>query len=217
MRMPMRVMRDSLARGFTIAEVIVVVIIIGLLATLVVPRLAGVAGRQSEVEAAAVASLVSAMASRDAASSTPLALAFDASTKRLSVLELRSDATENADGAAGEVRWLPARLLRPVTLNLTEIREVTSGGTKRGGSESEANWRIDDPSSAGVSSGGAGGITLVVRTVPGGVGEARAWQVDLVPGAVAAQMRSIGWDEAARPAMSRAVDLDATGRRAESW
>jgi prepilin-type N-terminal cleavage/methylation domain-containing protein len=214
----MHARRDSLARGFTIAEVIVVVIIIGLLATLVVPRLAGVAGRQSEVEAAAVASLVSAMASRDAASSTPLALAFDASSKRLSVLELRSE------GEGAEVQWLPARLLRPVTLNLTEIREASAGGATRGGAGGgdgagpgggrESNWRIEDQSSAG---GGGGVITLVVRTVSGGVGEARAWQVDLLPGAVAAQIRSIGWDEPARPAASRAVDLDATGRRAESW
>lgn len=194
-----------LARAFTIAEIIVVVIIIGLLGTIVVPRLVGVAGRQSEVEAEGVRQLLSAAAQRDAASNRPLAIAFDSAKGELRVLELR----EAEEGSTTGPDWKTAALIRPVRLSLVEMREVLVSGQQQAAG---GDWRIDLPQARARP-----GITIVLRTLTGGVGQARAWQVDLSPSAVAAVQREMKWDAQVETVESGTVDLDATGRRAEPW
>jgi type II secretory pathway pseudopilin PulG len=197
----MRVRGQFVLGAFTIAEVIVVVIIIGLLGLIVVPRLLGMAGRQSEVEAQGVRSLLTAAAQRDAAGSRSLALGYDQSRRELRLLELQEK--------AGTPAWLPAPLVRPVRLGQIEVREALAQGQPQ---VPTANWRIELPQARARPT-----ITLVLRTLQDAPGKAQAWQIDLLPGTLAAQLRPLAYDQPPQPAQTSAIDLDATGRRADPW
>lgn len=68
--------------GFTIVEVIVVMVVLAVLAGAMAPRLTSSAGRRARVEARAIERTLSAAAMRDAMSSQRVALEFDGSSLR---------------------------------------------------------------------------------------------------------------------------------------
>lgn len=203
-------------RAFTIVEVVVVVLIIGMLGALVVPRLLSVAGRQAEVEAEAVRAVLSGAAQRDAVSAQPVALVFRAGeqpdgAQRIEVETLAQGAPagEEQSGAQAGAQWKRVPLIRPANLALTELSAALIDGQPM---VLEGDWR------ATLTDGGTGAaITLLVRTRAGVVGQARAWQIDLVPGQTGATLRAVAPDAAAQPVSAGAQDLDEEGQRNSTW
>ncbi|MGH7131202.1 MAG: type II secretion system protein [Phycisphaerales bacterium] len=204
MRVPSRTSRSA----FTMVEILVVLVIIGILAGLVIPRLFNSGDRQASLESQAVAALLTAAAQRDSLSSQPLALAFDPERNRLS-LEVLSTG-EEGDAAA---EWIPAPLIPPVILTSAELREALSDGhavaaSKEASSAAKsAVWRIELGQAQQRPT-----ITLVL-----GHGEDRAWQLDLLPGELAARRREIPATSGPVTPDTRSEDLDATGRREQPW
>ena len=204
MRVPSRTSRSA----FTMVEILVVLVIVGILAGLVIPRLFNSGDRQAAIESQAVAALLTAAAQRDSLSSQPLALAFDPERNRLS-LEVYS----TGDAEDGPADWVPAPLIPPVNLTTAELLEALSDGrsvsSPKGASAAakSAVWRIELGQAQQRPT-----ITLVL-----GHGDDRAWQLDLLPGELAARRREI--PAAAGPVTpdTRSEDLDATGRREQPW
>jgi hypothetical protein len=98
-------------------------------------------------------------------------------------------------------------VLRPATDAL--VRAVLAQGQPQ---VPTANWRIELPQARARPT-----ITLVLRTLQDAPGKAQAWQIDLLPGTLAAQLRPLAYDQPPQPAQTSAIDLDATGRRADPW
>jgi prepilin-type N-terminal cleavage/methylation domain-containing protein len=218
-------------RGFTIVEVIVVMIILGVLGALVVPRLVGVGGRQAEVEAESVRVLLSAFAQRDAIARQRVALAFDAARSELSVQALvpadvgavgsagggegqgGGDGDASLAALAGEsagaaMAWRNTGLIRPVRLALVGLGEVLVGGQSQ---PVDAAWRVTlSPAQTRPS------LTLVLRERGGGA-EGRAWQVDLPSAATGATIRGLAAGSAVLIVDDLAEDLDKQGRRSNAW
>src|SRR5690606_39016870 len=86
-----RVLRLRHNAGFTIVEVIVVMVVLAVLAGAIAPRLTSSAGRRARVEAQAVARTLSAAAMRDTLSSQRVALDFDGGVLRALALGATGD------------------------------------------------------------------------------------------------------------------------------
>lgn len=77
--------------GFTIVEVIVVMVVLAVIAGAIAPRLTSSAGRRARMEAQAVERTLTALAMRDALSSQRLALDFDGNALRAVALVATDD------------------------------------------------------------------------------------------------------------------------------
>ncbi|PKP96301.1 MAG: hypothetical protein CVT74_17435, partial [Alphaproteobacteria bacterium HGW-Alphaproteobacteria-13] len=78
--------------GFTLVEMIVVIVLIGVIVSVIAPRFAGAARRRADDTARAAALLLSAAAYRDTVGSERLALEFDGSRRTLELLVPRAEA-----------------------------------------------------------------------------------------------------------------------------
>lgn len=178
-------------------------IIIGILATLTVPRLMGTQGRQAEVEALGVKALLSQAAQQDAVTAATLSINYDAEKLELSVQML-------AD-REGKRDWYPTPMIRPVRFASIQLADATADG---------------QPQSPGAGGGfrivfaGAKprpAISLLIRTSSDMPGAPRAWQIDLLPGQTVSMIRAVGAEAPLAPAQSNAIDLDADGQRTQPW
>lgn len=126
-------------RAFSMIEVIVVVVILGVLMLAVVPRLRS--GRDREVEAAAerVADLLSAAARRDALTSQRLALEYD---KRTGVIRLMTMGSAEDEVAAPSLHiWRQDPVTPTVSLVDVLLKEAQTDGVPLDAS----NWRVEFP------------------------------------------------------------------------
>lgn len=107
--------RSSVAtqpRGFTLIEALIVVAVIAILAGLVVPRIGGLRRREEGLAVERVADLLTMFAFRTSAGTQPVGLLHDARDRRLELLILDIDPTQDGD----PVVWQPDRLSMPVLL-----------------------------------------------------------------------------------------------------
>lgn len=200
--------RRGVRRGFSLVEVVVVVIIIGVIAGLVLPRLTGTASRRAGVDAQAVADLLTSAAQRALVSRQPLVLTYDpaADTLTLQTVSL----TEGDESATvGGTLWKRAPLTNPVALAAIDLIAVQSDGQKF---DPSGQFRIAfSPAQSRPS------VSMLVHTAEGLGGEKHAWQIDLPALSASATVRSVGTDQLIAPAETGSVDLDATGRRSTAW
>lgn len=78
-------------RGFTLVEVVLVAVILVLIGTMVVPRMAGTARSEFAVAVEGVASCLSTFAFQEATDERLVALSFSGTDRQLIVLQLRGD------------------------------------------------------------------------------------------------------------------------------
>ena len=78
-------------RGFTIIEVVIVVLVLAVLASVVIPRLGGVGRRTERLSIDRVSDLLAAFGYRDSMSSGSSAIEYDATNHSLTLLILRKD------------------------------------------------------------------------------------------------------------------------------
>lgn len=178
------------SRGFSIVEIIVVLVILSVLAAAVVPRLAAMSGRQARADAEAVAELLSIAARRDELTSQRVALDFDAERGSLRLLTRRADAAD----------WRPDPLAPDAQLRGSFLESVESEGVDL----DPDRWRIEFQ-----QSGRRPPVTLVVTDDR----KRDSWRVTLPVGASRAALAPA----ASRLAPDGSIDLDAVGRSEEPW
>lgn len=185
--------------AFTIIEVIVVVIMIAVLAGVIVPRLGGGAAREAGREAEAVAALITDAAQAAELSPTPIAVRFTKDTGRF----------ETLGASAVGAEWTPRSPQRPVDLSASVLTSAMVDGSPRPlEREVLIEWL---PGSVRPS------ISLVMQIAGEASADARAWQVDLGPGARLARVRGLMSASAAVPPADESIDLDAGGQRSTPW
>ncbi|MBL0926992.1 MAG: prepilin-type N-terminal cleavage/methylation domain-containing protein [Phycisphaerales bacterium] len=185
-------------RAFTLVELIVVIVILGVLFLLTVPRLTSTEARRAENEVRSVALLLSAIAQRDALGSQRLSLAYDAADRRLSASVFRSTGDAiNPDG-----RWSSDPLLPPVVFEAARLETALFDGARA----DSRGWTIE-------LFPGVGRPTIQLVFAAGEAQRPSRWLVDLLPYSTMAAVATPSGG-LSRPT---AVDLDAQGMRLSPW
>ncbi|MDX2130678.1 MAG: prepilin-type N-terminal cleavage/methylation domain-containing protein [Planctomycetota bacterium] len=179
------------ARGFSMVEMLVVVILLGVLVGVAAPRLAVIAGRGTEATAVRAGALLSDAARRDALTSQRLAVEFDAARGTLALLTIDPE-----DGV-----WREDPLAPRVEIGGATLREATADGVTLDGT----NWRLELPRNTPRPA-----IRLVFTNSRG----ADAWTVDLASRASRATVRA---GTAVGAGEGESVDLDEVARGEQPW
>lgn len=205
--------RAESCRGFTMIELIVVVVIMGVMAAAIVPRMFGNEKRGAENEVRLVRGFLDAVATRAALTSQGLGIRFTAGEKGdggvLELLSLR--ARGNAGDFAAEREFLPDPVTLPVDLVHTRVSAFTAGGVP------------SNPRSAWVEFAAGAARPTVVIVLTHGVEEgkpsadAAAWRLELPGDESRAVAARTDVRDAGVPGFSRAVDLDQSGGGQTPW
>lgn len=211
--------------GFTLVELIVVIVLLSVVAGLAAPRLLSTGARRAEANMREVADLLGVAARRDASSggqaSETQRLVFDAE-KRTLALQVRRART-NARGEMEDAGvWRPDPLASAVNLEHVRIAR----GVIDGVAADDRGWTLDFvPGQVRAT------VELVVESGSGGPGgprraspSGRRWNILLLPYASSAEIAELGETAAVvggagggGPSALRSVDLDALGVGDRAW
>jgi prepilin-type N-terminal cleavage/methylation domain-containing protein len=186
--------------GFTMIELIVVVVILTAVAFAIVPRVMGNEERAAEAEVRKVENFLTSVATRSVLSGQAMAIVFEEG--RLSAQTLR--AMGDAADFTQERRWIEDGLIIPVRLDRVEVSDVIAGSTP----VKPGEFRIDMPSGAARPS-----VSLLLESERTG----KSWRVDLASDAVRAYSVVIGQGEKLTPIGRGSVDLDDAGLTETPW
>jgi prepilin-type N-terminal cleavage/methylation domain-containing protein len=198
--------------GFTLVELIVVIIILAVMAGVIVPRTLNVGSRQADVEARAAQQLLTLAAERDTLSVEPQAIEYDDASGELRLLVRRAGTVTTLGRNDSADAWRPDPLLLPVVFTSSRLAQAWADGRPLPGSQ----WRVVfSPSQPRPS------LTLQVEhssdrsrsSEPG-----TAWQLVLAPDAAAATRLPVQAGQGfASLASARSIDLDAVGKGEKPW
>lgn len=188
--------------GFTLIELIVVVVVLAVVAGLAAPRLTGNDRRRALSEVDAARDMLAVVARRDALGSHRMALVWDGAGRSLRLDAMRVGASDGRRRDARAV-WRPDPLVPGVDLGAVSLVEARFDGAPA----DDRSWRVDF-----VPGVPRRHVELVLEQVSGGA--ARRWSVTLLPYASGPAVRGPGFPSAEAP---RAVDLDALGRSDVPW
>ncbi len=186
--------------AFTLVEIIVVVVILGVIAGLVGPRMVRRDSRQAEQTVRRVASMLESASRRAAMSSDPVLIEFDEETREIRVLSRERE--EGFRQSWDErVRWRVDPLIPAVALGEFGVGEVSVDYRRI----REAGWRIqiggrDAPAS----------VSIELKSES----PSRSWRV-LLDGGSGLAVAGTADELAVLPAMF--VDLDDAGKRDAPW
>lgn len=185
-------------RGFTLIELVVVVLLLAIVTGLIAPRLLDLSRRRADETARSVRNLLSIAAYRDAVGLQRLSLDYSQTDRTLSLLTLR------APPEGGTASWQPDALIPPVMLDGVRVRSATLDGAAL----DLASWRVEFPRH---QPRGAVEIVLQSETETSGSGAPRLFVVSLLPSASEATI------DAGAGTTPTPIDLDATGMGASTW
>lgn len=189
------------ARAFTMIELIVVVVILGVMAVAIVPRFFGNELRGAENEVQQVRAFLNTVAARSALSSQSLAVSYDAQLRRFELYSLR--AKGDAGDFAATRDFLPDPMSLPVRLEHTTLSAMTAGG----------QWV--DPGKGWIElAAGAPRPTVVVVLR---FDDSAAWRLELPGDESQSLLSRTDLKDSGQPQLSRAVDLDASGQTQQPW
>ncbi len=186
------------AGGFTIIELIVVIIILAVVAGLVAPRLMNLGGRQARADAQAVAEVLAIAARREDQTNQPVAIEFDADRNELRMLVFAP-----TQGSGGVAEWRTDRLAPAAVLRSTLIERAVSDGNDLSGTR----WRIELTQTSRRPA-----ISVTLRDETHG----DRWRVQLPAGSTQVIVAPAGTNDAAGFA-DGSIDLDRAGRGQDAW
>lgn len=189
-------LRGARTRGFSLIEVIIVIMIIALFAGLILPRLSGLNRRSEQITVDRVADLLSAFSYRDSLASGSTAVEYSSSGGSLALLTLWVDPEDPDEPAIWSHDILAPMVRLPETMGLRayEDGELLAHG----------DWSI---------------LTRIDGTRP-------KIEIELIGESVNATIMLDPWAQAPsvvdelsleRTLLSDAVDLDAIGQDKEPW
>jgi len=183
-------------RGFTLLELLVVLVILALLFSMIVPRFAGTERRALQLASDQVADLLTMYAHRATLGQKPVGVGYDPERRTIMLLVIDIDLDRPDEPADWQVDRLVTPVKLPSTVDLLDARAD-------GEPVDLALWPIanrpgKDRPTIEITLGGRDGETTVV----------------LAPYALAP--RQIDPDEVG-PAVRMPIDLDAAGRHREEW
>ena len=190
--------RPLRARAFTIIEIIVVIIMLGVLAGVIIPRMGSQSTRQAAREADAIAALISDAAQAAQFSSRPVAARFTPATKRWETM------TAEAVGA----EWTLRTPQRPVEMDAAAIASVIVDNQQR---QVDAEFFIE------FLPGRPRPVATVLLNASAKAGGGPAWQIDLWPGTLNARVRGLDSEASSAAPLDDSIDLDAAGQRSTPW
>lgn len=199
-------------RAFTLVEMIVVIIILAVLASVIAPRLSGQTERAAEGEAVAVQRLLTAAAERAALTGGQGVGIQYVRGERGSTISIVQRQTAPAGSAQlTDPAWRPDALAAPVELSHLELKHAAADGRRLDSSR----WLVP---MGGAQARPAIGLSLAPRDTAGRFG----FHIELTPDATVASRRAVSASEAGGPARplltpDRMIDLDATGRGDSTW
>lgn len=194
-------MRTRIHHGFSLIELVVAIVILGIMAAVVAPRMVMREDRRERQAAVAVRDLLSAAARREVMSTGRVVLDFDAGSQTLTLLSERVE--DDARLPRSAMPLAPDPLVPAVTLEPLSLGEATARGLRIDGS---SGWRLDLRSSTGRPD-----VVLLLVSARG----TPAYTVALAPGATAALM--MPGDARNQVVTAQAIDLDAAGLRDQPW
>lgn len=207
--------RPSDRSAFTLVEIIVVIIILGVMAGLILPHAFGNSGRRVEVEARTVQHLLSMAAERDTLSIEPQAIEYDDAASELRLLVRRTGAAfTSGSGKPSSDDWHPDPMSLPVVFTSARLAQAWSDGRPL----PRSRWRV-------IFSQDQARPNLVLQIEPrDAASDGRsddsggAWQVTLAPEATAAARTAVQRGQGLSAfAGSRSIDLDAAGKGEKPW
>ncbi len=191
---------SSLHPAFTLVELTVVIVILGVIAGLVGPRMVRRDSRQADQTVGRVASLLDSAARRVAMSSDPVQIEFDDEAREIRVLSRVREEGFRQSWDRRE-RWHVDPLIPPVALGDVQVGEVMLDSRRI----RDKAWRIQF--------GGADGtpnVSIDFRTDS----PVRAWTVVLAGASGRAVAGSLKDFATMAPTF---VDLDDAGKRVSPW
>ncbi len=211
--------RVGIRRAFSMVEMIVVIILIGVLAAVALPRMVGTRDRAAAAESESVRQLLSSLGQRLTLSGQAVALQYEPDARRLSLLmQAESSATSSVGSATkASAAWTPMPLVRPVVLASTRLSALIVDGramtlSSLPGVSGGAPYQLE------FQPGRVRPVVTIVLVREDSAGEdSAAYQVDLVSEEPAARLRTVANARDIQPIQIRGEDLDATGRRATPW
>jgi prepilin-type N-terminal cleavage/methylation domain-containing protein len=191
-------------RAFTLIELVIVTILIAVLIGLIAPRMIDSGRRQAEFETAEITRLLGVAARRAALSGEIVAVEYDGSVPRLSLVALRE--TETSRGRRRT--WVEDPLVPAVELNYVDILTASADGQTIGTAGSK--WWVDfNPSEPRPA------LWLLVGRPRSD--STNQWQVELLPEETSASRRSSSQPSRASAAGALRVDLDAINQGERAW
>ena len=182
-------------------ELIVVVLILGVMAAAIVPRMFGNEVRAAENEVKQVTSFLSTVASRSALSSQSLGIKYTAESGRLELQSLR--AKGNAGDFAATREFLPDPVTLPVNLSHVKVAVATVGGQPA----DTTNLWVEF--AAGAPRPRVAFVLMYEKT--------KAWHVELSGDESQAVSSVTELNDNGGPRFVRTVDLDKVGGSQTPW
>ncbi len=182
------------AAAFTMVEIIVVVVILGVLAGLMVPRVISSSGREARRAAEAAAEVLSAAARRDSLSTQRVAIDFDGSLGTLKLVKMGTN-------ARGEAAWVDDQLAPRAEMGSAIVTSAMSDTLTL---DASGQFRVEFP-----VMGRRPDVTLVIEDSR----RRETYRVVLSSSAVRARVVMPGQSAEA----SAVTDLDAQGKGEQAW
>lgn len=182
-------------------ELIVVVVILGVMAAAIVPRMFGNERRAAENEIRQVTSFLSTVASRSALSSQSLGIRYTSEDGKLQLYSLR--AKGNAGDFAAARDFLPDPVTLPVVLSHLKLSAASVGGLPVDRSHLWVEFAAGAPRPS---------VVMVFE-----FNKQAAWHVELSGDESQAVYATTELNDNATPRYSRTDDLDKKGASQTAW
>lgn len=186
--------------AFSMIEMVVVVVILGVLAMAVVPRMVSTRGREVQATAQRLADLLTIAARRDSLLSQRIAVEYDAREGQLRLMRLISPEPESGAAAV----WKADALAPAADIGSSRVVEAWMDGS----SLDPKQWRVELPQNQ---------MRPAISMVLADAGGQNLWRVDLAPRATRAVVTAGQQPVRGGVEGSEFVDLDASGQGVTPW